>query len=54
MKSSYSKLRSSTHKMSNGTTKTYTKEEKALHVTNLLLKGFTRPDAEAIVNARYK
>lgn len=33
---------------------TYTKEQKALDIATLLLKGFSQKEAIALINARYK
>lgn len=46
-------LKDTRHKTSKGIV-TYSKEQKALDIALLLLKGFTRAEAINLINARYK
>jgi hypothetical protein len=46
-------MKTTRHKTSKGIVE-YTKEQKALDIAALLLRGFTKSEAENLVNARYK
>jgi hypothetical protein len=46
-------MKTTNHKTTKGIV-TYSKEQKALDIATLLMKGFTKKEAEALVNARYK
>jgi hypothetical protein len=47
-------MKTTTHKLSNGQKIVYTAEQKSIDFACLVLKGFTKKQAEDLIKARYK